>query len=327
MGIEWNDVSAGSSGGTELMARRLESSIDPDLLSNFQIVPSRLRGSSELDPARLRVLWLHDLPGDPESDKLLTNEGWRRFHRIVCVSNWQLQAYVARYRIPWSKCAVIQNAIEPIAFERKTEGPVSIVYTSTPHRGLEILVAAYEKLRETRDVTLDVFSSFSLYGWDDRDEHFRPVFEKLESLPGATWHRSQPNAVVRDFLRDRAEIFAYPSVWQETSCLCLMEAMSAGLTCVHPNLGALYETAANMTSMYQFQEDPSRHASVLYSILDHHIGTVRTDESAARALGVKSYADAFYDWNERSKQWTVFLRSLLDEPRNMPTEDFVYRIG
>jgi len=43
-----------------------------------------------------------------------------------------------------------------------------------------------------------------------------------------------------------------------------MEAMSAGLACVHPNNGALYETAAIWALMYQWHDDPHAHAAVFY---------------------------------------------------------------
>jgi hypothetical protein len=74
--------------------------------------------------------------------------------------------------------------------------------------------------------------------------------------PKIRYHGTQPNAAVREALT-RAHVFAYPSVWPETSCLCLIEAMSAGLVCVHSNLGALFETAAHWTQIYPFHEDPA----------------------------------------------------------------------
>src|SRR6185437_14321377 len=103
--IDWNEISAKSSGGTELMARRLEAALTPDLMENFQIIPSRVR---ELDESKIRILWCHDLPADPESQHL-RNEGWRKFHKIVFVSHWQKEWYVREFQIPYSRVTVLQN--------------------------------------------------------------------------------------------------------------------------------------------------------------------------------------------------------------------------
>jgi hypothetical protein len=59
---EQNEVDENAMGGTELMKYGLFDRLDPELLKQFQIIPSRVRG---LDPDKKKILWLHDLPGDP----------------------------------------------------------------------------------------------------------------------------------------------------------------------------------------------------------------------------------------------------------------------
>ena len=55
-----------SKGGTELMVKRITDNIDPKILENFTIIPSRFR-ESDLEDGKKPILWLHDLPNDPES--------------------------------------------------------------------------------------------------------------------------------------------------------------------------------------------------------------------------------------------------------------------
>ena len=69
-----NEVNQTSMGGTELMMEKLISELGEDVLKTFQIIPSRVR---ELDENKIRVLWCHDLPQDPESHHL-KNGGWRK---------------------------------------------------------------------------------------------------------------------------------------------------------------------------------------------------------------------------------------------------------
>jgi len=321
MAIAIDEVSANAMGGTELMKFGLQDRVDPELLKEFQIIASRVR---DLDDTKVRILWCHDLPGDPESDHL-KNGGWNKFHKIVFVSNWQMQAYVNHYNIPWSKCIVIQNAIDPMRMMQKPKDKIKLIYTSTPHRGLDILYPVFDKLCEKYDnLELDVFSSFKLYGWPDRDKQFEPLFDALKNHPKINYHGTQPNSVVREAV-ENAHVFAYPSTWVETSCLCLIEAMSAGLVCVHPNLGALYETAANWTFMYQFNENKNEHAKMFYTVLESAIEEYDRDDMDVRLVNQKGYTDAFYNWQSRSSQWTALLKSLLNEPRALPSQTFSYR--
>jgi glycosyltransferase involved in cell wall biosynthesis len=229
-----------------------------------------------------------------------------------------MQAYIQAYNIPWSKCMVLQNAIVPIDEHEKPTDKIRLAYWATPHRGLNILVPVFQKLCEKYDnIELDVYSSFKLYGWEDQDKQFQPLFDACEADPKINYHGTVPNEELRERLKE-THIFAYPSTWPETSCICLMEAMSAGLLCVHPNFAALYETGANWTNMYQWNEDPNTHASHFYAALDASIESISNEGVQSRLMSQKSYANVFYNWQLRSFQWEQFLISLLDEPRALP---------
>lgn len=317
---ETNEVNAKAKGGTELMMERIYSSLDPELLSKFQIIPSRVR---ELDENKVRILYSHDLPQDPESEHL-KNGGWKKFHKIVFVSNWQMQFYISYYNIPWERCVVLPNAILPIPEHDKPKDKITLGYWSTPHRGLDIVVPVFEKLAEKyENLELEVFSSFKLYGWPDRDKPFEELFERCRNHPRIKYHGAVDNKTLR-YRLTKIHILAYPSTWLETSCLVLMEAMSAKCLPVHPNLGALFETAANWSYMYQFDEDINKHANIFYSVLDQTINTYWTDDVQSRIMSAKSYADIFYNWEYRKKQWESFLNSIKDEPTKIPEEKAVF---
>lgn len=338
MSIDWNEISSKSNGGTELLCRELEKRLAPELLDKFQIIPSRVL--NPLDPERIRILWAHDLADDPSSNHL-ANGGWRRFNRIVFVSNWQAQAYIAKYSIPWSKCMVMPNAIVPIAEHEKPEDKIRLIYTSTPQRGLNILASVFDELCKTHnDIELEVFSSFNIYGWPENDKNFEGLFEHLKGNDRVQYHGAVPNDEVRETLK-RSHVLAYPSTWAETSCLCLMEAMSAGLVCVHPNYGALYETGARWTLQYQWQETLEGHAGVLLNVLNETINGIRESRKPSASsvvtglkgqlIGQKRYADFFYGWDIREREWESFLRGIEGEakiptepPQSSP-EQFVYR--
>lgn len=301
-----NETNEKSMGGTEQLTMKLAERMDKELLSEFQIVSSRVR---ELDEDKIRIFWAHDLPGDPESEFLNTDVGKLKFHKYVFVSNWQMQAYIDRYGLQPSQCVVLRNFIDPIEETEKEDDKINIIYHTTPHRGLNLLVPVFDKLCEKYDnIHLDVYSSFKLYGWDKRDEQYKEVFEALEKNPRATNHGTKPNDEIREALK-KSHIFAYPTTWPETSCLCLMEAMSAKNLCVHSNYGGIFETASHWTNMYQYHENLSAHASAAYNMMDLTIENYK--DMQRNAAPSKVYVDTFYSWENRQPEWTALLQSML----------------
>lgn len=326
---EWrNEINKNAMGGTELMMTKVLSSFSKKELEPFQIIPSRVR---ELDNSKYRILYCHDLPQDPESHHL-KDGGWNKFHGIVFVSNWQQQRYIEAYGIPWSRTIVLQNAITPIKvdIEKRQTDTINIVYHTTPHRGLELLVPAFKKLTALHEnVHLHVFSSFDIYGWPERNKPFENLYNEIENSDKMTYYGTVANEEMHKHLAEM-HIFAYPSVWLETSCISLMESMSAGLICVHPNIGALYETAANWTYMYNWHENNEDHVDLHCAMLDSAVKSMKENrESYIKQVSmIKSYADFFYDWEGRKHQWKDFLNSVKKMPLELepPRPTFQYTV-
>lgn len=311
--IQLNELNANSRGGTELMMDRLyDGRVPRELLEKVQIIPSRVR---TLDPDRKHVFWAHDLPNDPEAQRFSDPLFRRKFDKLVFVSNWQLQAYSNVRGIKYSESTVIRNAIEPIPLvtgKTLVDRPIKLIYHTTPHRGLDILVPVFIKLAEEfSDIELDVYSSFGVYGWKERDEAHAQIIKQCVDHPKINYHGAVSNDAIRNALAT-ADIFAYPSIWMETSCLSLMEAMSAGLLCIHPNLAALPETSLGLTWMYDWNENINSHAHTFYAILHHAISTYREsfDGIQVDLQRQKFMADLQYSWPTRSNQWTALLASI-----------------
>ena len=308
--IERNDLNKNARGGTELMQEKLHSSIAPDLLSKFQIIPSRVR---ELDADKKKILWLHDLPNDPESSHLSDINSRERFDKIVCVSDWQMQLYNLISNVPYSDCIVIKNAIEPIPIKVKEyNGTINLIYHTTPHRGLEILVPVFEELCKLHDdIHLDVYSSFEIYGWKDRDVQYQELFDRCRAHEKISYHGSVSNEEIREALI-RSHIFAYPSIWPETSCLAVIEAMSAKNIVVCPNYAALPETCSNFAMMYPYTENKNAHAVQFAHTLNNAIESIKNNIDGLDPYldFQKQFFDYFYSWSKRKLEWENLLNSI-----------------
>ena len=311
MSFEENEVSANANGGTELAKRQLAQKLPADLLENFQIVCSRVR---ELDESKIRIYWVHDLPGDPECSKLADENFRNKFHKIVYVSNWQYNQFRTILNIPYGENdIVIENGITPIQPERDNEDRINLIYASTPHRGLNILVPVVEMLAEHHpEINLHVFSSFKIYGWKEMDDKFEDLFERCRQHPNITYHGFQPYDVVREQM-SRSHILAYPSIWEETSCRVLIEAMSAGVVCVHPNYGALPDTSGGVNLMYQGDKDLQKHAAAFANALNSAIQQVKSNKIENYLMFLKNYADTRFNIDKISKQWEWVLRDLVNK--------------
>lgn len=309
-----NEVSQNSFGGTELIALRMIDTIDHELLNKVNIIHSRVRKLP--DNGKPNILVLHDLPLDPESQFLKLKENLNLFSKIVCVSNWQLQMYHSYLNLPYSKSIVINNGIFPIESDIAKFNnieKIKLIYHTTPHRGLEILIPCFVKLAEIhKDITLDVYSSFEIYGWKQRDSIYQTLFDIAKTHPQINYHGTVSNEVVREALKD-THIFAYPSIWLETSCLCLIEAMSASNIILSSNIGALPETSMGFTELYQFNENKEQHVNIFYNKLNNIINDVRNKKYNLENIKIqKQRTDYNYNWVKKLvPQWEQLIKEIL----------------
>lgn len=304
------DLSKNSMGGTEMMRKRLLDNADKDLLSKVAVHFSRPR---QLYTDVPNVLYCHDLAEDPEN-RILANSGWKKFDHFVFVTSWQRDQYVDRFGIPYSECSVIYNAIEkqykPV---EKDMSKIRFIYHTTPHRGLELLVPIFDALsKEFDNIHLDVYSSFKVYGWEQRDEAYLGLYKNIQAHPNMTYHGAKNNDEVIEAL-DKAHVFLYPCIWKETSCISLIEAIKSQVICVHPNYGALAETAANATIMYDYNEDRNIHANYAYAVARQLVTALKDDPKYFNGF---TFSDRFNLARNNIESykvlWNTVLRNLVD---------------
>jgi UDP-glucose:(glucosyl)LPS alpha-1,2-glucosyltransferase len=308
MGPKTDGTYPGAKGGTELMKEGLVQRLPADLLNNFQIICSRVRDLEE----KKRILWLHDTFDDPENQHLSDPKNWENFSKMVFVSYHQFQNYHLAYGIPYDKSIVMKNAIDPIPFIEKPnpKDQINLIYHTTPHRGLELLIPTFVFLaKKYPKIHLDVYSSFKIYGWEHRDEPYQKLFDICKSHPQITYHGTQSNQTVREALQ-KAHIFAFPSIWPETSCIAVIEAMSAGAAVVCSDLAALPETTGGNAIMYRYNEDAQKHVDDFAYALEGTILRMEARQLDAALQYAKNWTDQIYGWDRRALQWESLLRSL-----------------
>lgn len=305
----------GAKGGTEMMRDKLFQMVDPDLTGTFNWILSRV---TEVKNDKPTLLWLHDMWDDPQVAHLAKEESRKRFGKLIFVSNWQQWTYAQGLQVPFQEGIVMKNAIDPIIVEKKkTDDVIRLIYHTTPHRGLDILVASFSQLVDNLkkdggpELHLDVYSSFEIYNWAKADDEFTDLFDACREHPNITYHGYQPNDVVREALKE-AHIYGYPSTWPETSCISVLEAMSAGCAIVCPNFAALPETTANWATMYNWNEDKHAHAQIFVNILKSMVAAYWNEDHQLKLRHAQNYVNNFYNWDFRAMEWEGLLRGMIE---------------
>lgn len=302
--------------GTELMMLYLQDHLDPKLQQSFSIG----RAIKLFHKDTKKIYWCHNIPGQRmpsevmENATLLSKDRWELIDGIVFVSEWQRQLYIKHFNFTEEDIRhtkVLRNAIIPIEEHNKLNDKIRLIYTPVPFRGLDMLITAFEHLQKYHDnLELEVFSSVQLYGVPAQIDQvlYRNLYQRLENNPDVIYHGTKPNNEVRDGLK-RSHIFAYPSNYQETSCISLIEAMSAGCLCVHPNLAGLPETAGNQTMMYEYTTNKNDHINRFIGKMNEAITSVKDNE--VNTTKQKQFADEQYSWDKRIIEWNDYLKNLL----------------
>ena len=299
------NMAENSMGGTELLTMELFKRLPEEYKDYFQFIISR---KYELED-KPRLYWLHDLALDPVHSFLTEPNGISLFEKLVFVSHWQQQQFNTLLNIPYSKGVVIKNAIDPIEYHDKPkDGPLQLMYCSTPQRGLDVLYNALSLL-DRDDWHLHVYSSYSLYGWKQNDEPFQPLFDKIDEHPNMTSYGAVPYDELREAWK-KMHILAYPSTWQETSCRVAMEAMSAHCAVVTSNWGALPETCGEYGYMYTYTENKQEHAVRFADELEDVMDEYWSEITQFNLDNARQYAYTHYSWSKRISQWTYFLDNL-----------------
>ncbi|ACL59735.1 FkbM family methyltransferase [Methylobacterium nodulans] len=291
--------------GTELMVEGLRSRMG-DALDAVQLCIN-LFDEARLD-GRPLVLWIHHDIDQQAVQWLRDRAKMGRVDRFVFVSEWQQARFVAAFALPPERCIVLRNATEMPAADRvwTMRRPLRLAYTSTPFRGLSVLLDAWDRLRPA-DAELHIWSSHRLYGPAFDDAPYQALFARATALPNVHYHGIVPNPDLRAALRG-IDMLAYPSTFAETSCLSAIEALAAGCRVVCPDLGALPETVGRFGRIYPFEPDPDAHADRFAAVLRDEIANPWGGQPSL-AAAQQQEARMAYDWPVRTAEW----RRLLDD--------------
>ena len=118
------------------------------------------------------ILWQHQATNQPMVQSLNMPREVNAYTGFAFVSQWQEQQYKRAFDIKSNNIGIMRNAISA-PFENVTRKPhegITLAYTSTPYRGLDVLLLAFPLIRKSLpNARLRIFSGMGIYGMPDDD--------------------------------------------------------------------------------------------------------------------------------------------------------------
>ena len=207
----------------------------------------------------LYCLWTgHDI--DQPASKLLKDiKAKDMVDLFIFVSNWQRNRYIETYNINYNKTLILNNGIGK-PFEKYlnlslNKNKNSMCYCSIPWRGLDLIPPIFKEISKLHnDTSLHIYSGMNIY---NQEENYKLNNEFNDIKYNYNYGISQTELAEKLY---NIDYLTYPNIFQETSCITVLQAMACGCLIVTSNLGALKETMNNLNeyidiNIYNFDKN------------------------------------------------------------------------
>ena len=266
--------------------------------------------------AKIKLLWVHDIHCGPPSPQM---ERWLyKFDRILCLSEWHKGYFLSVYpSVHADRVTVTRNGIDPARFSSVAPKKNSLVFSSSPNRGLDWLVANFRTAIKPAvpDAELHIYYGFDTWetmakqrgdaGELAEIERYKQLLPPLGTDAGGIFnHGKRPQSEVAAAYA-QAKVWPYLTQFPETSCITAMEAQAAGCVPVCSKFAALAETVKH--GIFLDNEDPK----VAQTFVDEVIRMLKNDVARdAIAQTGRAYALANLSWAALAKDWSEMFISL-----------------
>jgi len=295
-------------GGSENQLRLLLKYLPDESFKDINLILNNTNNDL-IEKDKINILWMQHFVNQEEVKNLESKDYVNKLDHIVFNSNWNFEKFQYQFKIPESKSVVIKNAIENIAPSKKPTDKINLIYHTTPWRGLVHLLKIFKNLN-LQNVELNICSSTIIYGkkFDSiLGKQYENIFRECENTKNVNYLGFVENNKIINLLKSM-HIYAFPSVWPETSCISAIEAMAAGCEIVSSNLGALYETCAPFGTFVTFDRNFENFEKKYQKVLEKSIKNFWSEENQKKIKLQQEVINLTYSWSTRSKEWLSFFQ-------------------
>ncbi len=210
--------------------------------------------------SKMNLWWAHDIALKRSADPIMA-QAWQ-VNRIMPVSNWFKEQIIEVWNPNQKIITPIHNGVDYSLFDEfelkdnSLPQPMNLadnsivprettlIYSSRPERGLDNLVAPggiMEALVEKAPHIKLVVCGY-IHDVPEMAPLYKFLRERIDLLPNCEHIGALTKKDLVEFMCTKADIWCYPTQFEEVSCITAMEVMAAGLTIMTTNVGALPET-------------------------------------------------------------------------------------
>jgi len=298
-------------GGTEILHEQLLSRLQPEDLEGVNLIRS-ICHPDLIKKDQINIVWQHLSYDQPNAQLMHDRRFVDQVDYFVYVSHWSFNRFREKFAIPEYKSFVLKNATPTFTniVKKDSKEKLKLIYTSTPWRGLSVLLLATEYLNKHRDdFEVHVYSSTDIYGEAFKKaegNNYDGLFERCKNTKNMVFHGYATNDEIRKAVSE-SHLYVYPSIFEETSCLSVIEAMSAGCHVVTTNYGALPETCGEFATMIEFEPNLKKLAERFCYALDGVLTKYRAKGYEQDLTLQMNYYKQYYSWDTRINEWRNFL--------------------
>ena len=303
-------------GATEIQMEMLYKHVPKELLDQVQICTS-IPGKVPLDSNKLNILWQKNSWDQPNLQEFFGNKArHKEYDWYVFNSHWNYEKFRYFFDIPTERSVVIKNGTNNFPKRKiyKQGEPIKILHHNTPWRGLNVVLRAMQEVKNP-NITLDVYSSTQVYGdafKQHNDEQFKPLYEQAQQLPNVNYIGYKPNEYILEHMTDY-DLYVYPSIFEETSCVSALEALAAGVHVITNNFGALYETCAEWPVYVTYNTNYEAMARDTAAAIEVAASYLHEDFIQDHLEEQQKFYKRFYNWQKKGMEWESFLRGAINE--------------
>lgn len=265
--------------------------------------------------ARFTMVWMHDVPNNPD----FTEERVNKVNKIAVLSEFHKSLF-RMYKdgeyvpLPEEKVFLTTNGIQEMTNEWKGDSK-KVIYASSPDRGLVYLLQNWDRvIKEVPDATLDIYYGFDIYDKMHKNNPARMQWKQqmmdLMKQPGIKYHGRIGHEELHQKYSE-AGVWAYPTDFEEISCISGMKAQALGAIPVVTNYAALEETVKNGIKVdvdITTEEGVDEYFKALVMVLKNE-----KDQKDMREPMMK-FARGYFGWDNVAKIWSEEFQDWIDHP-------------
>ncbi|HOO47233.1 MAG TPA: methyltransferase domain-containing protein, partial [Deltaproteobacteria bacterium] len=257
--------------------------------------------------SKINIWWLHDLALHVTGG--LVQQHLLNIDRIFTVSKWHKDQVSKVYGIPEDTIINTTNGVDYEMFEGLDgyeREPRSLFYMARPERGLENLVGTDSPIMEQlKDCHLYVCGYNNTM--PNMKDYYEYLWRRCDELPNVTNLGHLGKRELYEAMA-KAQLYVYPTTFEDTSCIAALEANAAGLPVIGSDWSAVPETMTDAGCVLLPLKDGKVDKDGFVKAVRNVLSVPTLYESLKKKAMTKRQT-----WADAAKQWDQVFTDLLKE--------------